>query len=136
MRSSTILMKEQDGYFLHIAYCNKIYRLCNCKQFEYMDQIDFINLMNLRPTRKKVKVCPRQKGKVYYLLLTLSEHLEKQWLADKWISSVLDLCGLNRTSYDSHFTDVKNSDKYKDKAYRECVKEAIEHAKFLKSRMD
>ena len=105
----------------------KLYKVCNKVLFRWMDDLDFVNLMNLRDTIDSVEVMPGQKGHVYYLLYIISEKLLlKEWLTREWIEGVLKRCNLKIESYDSHYTDVKNSKD--EKEFRETIEKAIQEA--------
>lgn len=129
MATKQIIRKESKHTYLHLAYCMKLYKVCNKVLFKWMDDLDFMNLMNLRETVDSVVVMPGKKGHVYYLLYIISEELLlKEWLSREWIEGVLKKCKLNIDSYDSHYTDIKNSKDDDAKAFRETIDKAIEEA--------
>ena len=129
MATKQIIRKESKHTYLHLAYCMKLYKVCNKVLFKWMDDLDFMNLMNLRDTIDPVEVMPGKKGHVYYLLYVISEKLLlKEWLASEWIECVLERCNLKKESYYSHYTDVKNSRDDGDIEFREAIAEAIKEA--------
>lgn len=133
MATKQIIRKESKHTYLHLAYCLKLYKVCNKVLFKWMDDLDFMNLMNLRNTVEPVVVVPGKNGYVYYLIYIISEELLlKEWLSEEWIEGILKRCNLKKESYESHYTDVKNSNDGDKKEFREMIAEAIKEAETSK----
>ena len=60
-----------------------IHEVCKGEQFEEISAPDFYANMNLHPCNCKLKIKPREKIRVCYLIFLMSEKLSKQD-RDKW----------------------------------------------------
>lgn len=81
-----------------------IHEICNSQQFENISELDFYANLNLQPCENKLKIRPREKARVCYLLFLMSEKLTKQD-RENWKEAVMDLLEIDREYYKSKYKD-------------------------------
>ncbi len=81
-----------------------VYELCNCVQFEPMNEKDFYAALNLQSPVVPLKILPREKGRVCYLVYLLSEQLPKPQRED-WRNTILDRLDISLSFYSSKYKE-------------------------------
>ena len=74
------------------------------EQFEEISAPDFYANMNLHPCNCKLKIKPREKIRVCYLIFLMSEKLSKQD-RDKWKDRILKLLDIEESYYKSKYKE-------------------------------
>ena len=103
------LLQETTAWMdtVDLALCLFIYEVCNDYQFEYLSGSDFVNFLNLKPTE-------RERGKL-------------------WSEEFLKRCGISKSYYDKHRSDVCNNAATKENQdFRKSIDKAVENARRLK----
>lgn len=90
--------EEQQEYF-----SMKLLSLIH-EQFEEISAPDFYANMNLHPCNCKLKIKPREKIRVCYLIFLMSEKLSKQD-RDKWKDRILKLLDIDDSYYKSKYKE-------------------------------
>lgn len=93
-----------------LGTCAALYDLCNDRQFEHMDGSDFVNFLNLKPTRKPVVRRDKEKRRLCYLILAVSLTVKPQDLGREWSKAFLKQCGIDFAYYIRHRNDVAAKD--------------------------
>ena len=91
--------EEQQEYF-SMKLLSLIHEVCVGEQFEEISAPDFYANMNLHPCNYKLKIKPREKIRVCYLIFLMSEKLSKQD-RDKWKDRILKLLDIDDSYYKS-----------------------------------
>ena len=94
---------EQHEYF-SMKLLSLIHEVCVGEQFEEISAPDFYANMNLQPCNCKLKIKPREKIRVCYLIFLMSEKLSKQD-KDKWKAGILELLGIDDSYYKSKYKE-------------------------------
>lgn len=94
---------NQYTYF-PMKLISAIYEICNNEQFENISDKDFYANLNLQPYENKLKIRPREKTRVCYLLSLLSEYLIKQD-RENWKMAVLELLEIDMEYYKSKYKE-------------------------------
>ena len=94
---------EQQEYF-SMKLLSLIQDVCVGEQFEEIPAPDFYANMNLQPCNCKLKIKPREKIRVCYLIFLMSEKLSKQD-KDKWKAGILELLGIDDSYYKSKYKE-------------------------------
>ena len=81
-----------------------VYELCNGVQFEQMSEKDFYAALNLQSSATPLKILPREKGRVCYLVYLLSEQLPKSQRED-WRNTMLDRLDISLPFYSSKYKE-------------------------------
>lgn len=105
--SSSKTDMNQSVYF-PMKVVSAIYEICNNEQFESISDMDFYANLNLQSHKIKLKVRPREKTRVCYLISLLSEYLIKQD-RENWKTAILELLEIDIEYYKS---------KYKEPTYK------------------
>ena len=95
--------KEQQEYF-SMKLLSLIHEVCVGEQFEEISAPDFYANMNLHPCNYKLKIKPREKIRVCYLIFLMSEKLSKQD-RDKWKDRILKLLDIDDSYYKSKYKE-------------------------------
>ena len=95
--------EEQQEYF-SMKLLSLIHEVCNGEQFEEISAPDFYANMNLHPCNCKLKIKPREKIRVCYLIFLMSEKLSKQD-RDKWKDRILKLLDIDDSYYKSKYKE-------------------------------
>lgn len=94
---------EQQEYF-SMKLLSLIHEVCEGEQFEEISAPDFYVNMNLHPCNCKLKIKPREKIRVCYLIFLMSEKLSKQD-RDKWKDRILKLLDIDDSYYKSKYKE-------------------------------
>ena len=73
-----------------------VYEKCNGEQFEAVSELDFYANMNLQPYESRLKIRPREKARVCYLIFLMGETLPKPD-REKWKEDIMNLLGIDDT---------------------------------------
>ena len=95
--------EEQQEYF-SMKLLSLIHEACAGEQFEEISAPDFYANMNLHPCNYKLKIKPREKIRVCYLIFLMSEKLSKQD-RDKWKDRILKLLDIEESYYKSKYKE-------------------------------
>ena len=95
--------EEQQEYF-SMKLLSLIHEVCEGEQFEEISAPDFYANMNLHPCNCKLKIKPREKIRVCYLIFLMSEKLSKQD-RDKWKDRILKLLDIDDSYYYSKYKE-------------------------------
>lgn len=95
--------EEQQEYF-SMKLLSLIHEVCIGEQFEEISALDFYANMNLHPCNCKLKIKPREKIRVCYLIFLMSEKLSKQD-RDKWRDRILKLLDIDDSYYKSKYKE-------------------------------
>ena len=95
--------EEQQEYF-SMKLLSLIHEVCIGEQFEEISALDFYANMNLHPCNCKLKIKPREKIRVCYLIFLMSEKLSKQD-RDKWKDRILKLLNIEESYYKSKYKE-------------------------------
>jgi len=128
----TNLLQETSAWIdtVDLALCLFIYEVCNDYQFEYLSGSDFVNFMNLKPTSHPVAVRPKENRRVCYMVFSVSQTIRPRERGRLWAEEFLIRCGISKSYYDKHRSDVCGSGTTKEnREYRKSIDKAIENAK-------
>ena len=81
-----------------------VYEKCNGEQFEAVSELDFYANMNLQPYESRLKIRPREKARVCYLIFLMGETLPKPD-REKWKEDIMNLLGIDDTYYNSKYKE-------------------------------
>ena len=81
-----------------------VYEKCNGEQFEAVSELDFYANMNLQPYESRLKIRPREKARVCYLIFLMGEKLPKPD-REKWKEDIMNLLGIDDTYYKSKYKE-------------------------------
>ena len=95
--------EEQQEYF-SMKLLSLIHEVCIGEQFEEISAPDFYANINLHPCNCKLKIKPREKIRVCYLIFLMSEKLSKQD-RDKWKDRILKLLDIDDCYYKSKYKE-------------------------------
>ena len=74
--------------------------------FECLSGSDFANFMNLKPTARDVSVRPKENLRVCYMVLAVSQTIRPRERGRLWAEEFLKRCGISKSYYDKHRSDV------------------------------
>ena len=94
---------EQQEYF-SMKLLSLIHEVCVGEQFEEISAPDFYANMNLHPCNCKLRIKPREKIRVCYLIFLMGEKLPKQD-RDKWKAGILKLLDIDDSYYKSKYKE-------------------------------
>lgn len=94
---------EQQEYF-SMKLLSLIHEVCVGEQFDEISAPDFYANMNLHPCNCKLRIKPREKIRVCYLIFLMSEQLSKQD-KDKWKAGILKLLDIDDSYYKSKYKE-------------------------------
>ena len=95
--------EEQHEYF-DMKLLSLVCTTCVGEQFENISEYDFYACMNLRPNKCKLKIKPREKIRVCYLIFLMGEQLPKQ-NRDKWKNEILKMLDIEESYYKSKYKE-------------------------------
>ena len=93
--SSSTTPASPPAYF-PMRLLSAIYEKCNGEQFEAVSELDFYANMNLQPYEGRLKIRPREKARVCYLIFLMGEMLPKPD-KEKWKEDIMNLLGIDDT---------------------------------------
>ena len=94
---------ERHEYF-SMKLLSLIHEVCVGEQFEEISAPDFYANMNLQSCNFKLKIKPREKIRVCYLIFLMGEKLPKQD-RDKWKDRILKLLNIDDSYYKSKYKE-------------------------------
>lgn len=103
VHNSDIIPKSQSAYF-PMKLVSAVHEVCNGEQFEDISETDFYANMNLQSNGSKLKIRPREKTRVCYLIFLMGETLPKQD-RENWKGSVMELLGIEESYYKSKYKE-------------------------------
>ena len=95
--------EERHEYF-SMKLLSQIHEVCVGEQFEEISAPDFYANMNLQPCNCKLKIKPREKIRVCYLIFLMGEKLSKQD-RDEWKDGILKLLDIDDSYYKSKYKE-------------------------------
>ena len=101
--SSSTTPASPPAYF-PMRLLSAIYEKCNGEQFEAVSELDFYANMNLQPYEGRLKIRPREKARVCYLIFLMGEMLPKPD-KEKWKEDIMNLLGIDDTYYKSKYKE-------------------------------
>ena len=115
-----------------LALCLFIYEVCNDCQFEYVSGSDFVNFLNLKPTERTVIVRPKENLRICYMVYSVSQTIRPRERGRLWAEEFLKRCGISKSYYDKHRSDVCNKGATKENQdFRKSIDKAVENARRL-----
>jgi len=96
--------EDAASTYFNMKLISSVYELCNGVQFEQMPEKDFYAALNLQPSASSMKILPREKGRVCYLVYLLSEQLPKPKRED-WRNTILDRLDISLPFYSSKYKE-------------------------------
>ena len=81
-----------------------IHTTCVGEQFENISEYDFYACMNLRPGKCKLKIKPREKIRVCYLIFLMGEQLPKLD-RENWKKNILKMLDIEENYYKSKYKE-------------------------------
>lgn len=76
------------------------------KQFTSIGDLDFINMLNLRPTLAQPAIRHREKSRVCFLISKLSLLIDDDAARETWKRELLATLDITQRFYHSHYCDV------------------------------
>lgn len=67
-------MSVKQSIYIPIKMVSSIHEVCNNQQFEDISETDFYANLNLQPYGSKLKIRPREKARVCYLIFLIRDH--------------------------------------------------------------
>lgn len=128
MNDDVLLLKEVAKLrdIVGLGVCVGIYQACNGFQFKNMPASDFVCFLNLKLSKDKVYILPREKQRICYMIYAVSRTITPANFARHWIEGVLELCEISLEYYDKHHKDVLSVEaSAKNKEYLELITDAI-----------
>lgn len=101
--SSGTTPASPSAYF-PMRLLSSIYEKCNGEQFETVSELDFYANLNLQPCEGRLKIRPREKARVCYLIFLMSETLPKPD-REKWKEDIMNLLGIDDAYYKSKYKE-------------------------------
>lgn len=95
---------QQSHEYFGMKLLSAIHEACVNEQFEAISEPDFYASMNLHTDKCRLKIKPREKVRVCYLLFLMSETLPKPD-KDKWLKGIRDLLGIDESYYRSKYKE-------------------------------
>lgn len=105
--SAQMVLESSSDYattYFSMKLISAVYELCNGVQFEQMSEPDFYAALNLQSSATTLKILPREKGRVCYLVYLLSEQLPKPQRED-WRNAILDRLDISLPFYSSKYKE-------------------------------
>lgn len=99
--------RNQPAYF-PMKLVSAIHEVCNGEQFEEISEVDFYAGLNLQPCDSKLKIRPKEKTRVCYLISLMSETLPEQ-NRKKWIEAIMEMLEIDKKHYNSKYKDPISS---------------------------
>ena len=93
--------------YFDMAIVSAIYGVCNGEQFEDIPELEFYNNLNLFSSSDRLRIRPKEKGRVCYLIYLLSERLPKT-TKDIWRSAILENLGIDTAYYKSKYKEPES----------------------------
>ena len=126
------LLQETTAWMdtVDLALCLFIYEVCNDYQFRHLSGSDFVNFMNLKPTSRAVAVRLKENLRVCYMVFSVSQTIRPRERGKLWAEEFLKRCGISKSYYDKHRSDVCNNAATKENQdFRKSIDKAVENAR-------
>lgn len=95
--------EEQQEYF-SMKLLSLIHEVCIGEQFEEISALDFYANMNLHPCNCKLKIKPREKIRICYLIFLMGEQLPKPD-RENWKKNILKMLDIEENYYKSKYKE-------------------------------
>lgn len=126
MSSPVLLETAKWRDVVELGLCMAIHDVCNDSQFENCTPLDFANFLNVREEAKAIAVVPKERLRVCYMVYAVARNISPRKEASAWASLFLERCGIAKTYYDKHRTDICADYATEDnKNYRNSIDDAI-----------
>lgn len=126
MSSPILLETAKWRDVVELGLCMAIHDVCNDSQFENCTPLDFANFLNVREEAKAIAVVPKERLRVCYMVYAVARNISPRKEASAWASLFLERCGIAKSYYDKHRTDICADYATEDnKNYRNSIDEAI-----------
>ena len=96
--------KEEQHEYFDRKLLSLVHTTCVGEQFENISEYDFYACMNLRPGKCKLKIKPREKIRVCYLIFLMSEQLHKLD-RENWKKNILKMLDIEENYYKSKYKE-------------------------------
>ena len=93
--------------YFDMALVSAIYGVCNGEQFEDIPELEFYNNLNLLSSSDRLRIRPKEKARVCYLVYLLSERLPKT-TRESWRSAMLETLGIDAAYYKSKYKEPES----------------------------
>lgn len=126
MSSPVLLETAKWRDVVELGLCMAIHDVCNDSQFENCTPLDFANFLNVREEAKAIAVVPKERLRVCYIVYAVARNISPRKEASVWASLFLERCGIAKSYYDKHRSDICADYATEDnKNYRKSIDEAI-----------
>ena len=102
--SSSGTTPASPSVYFPMRLLSAIYEKCNGEQFETVSELDFYANLNLQPCEGRLKIRPREKARVCYLIFLMGETLPKPD-REKWKEDIMNLLGIADAYYKSKYKE-------------------------------
>lgn len=127
MNGSLLLETAKWRDVVELGLCMAIHDVCNDSQFENCTPLDFANFLNVREEAKPIAVVPKERLRVCYMVYAVAQNITPRKEAAAWASLFLERCGIPKSYYDKHRTDICGRLATEDnRNYRKSIDEAID----------
>ena len=96
--------RQANPAYFPMKLLSAVYERCNGEQFEAVSELDFYASMNLQPCEGRLKIRPREKARVCYLIFLMGETLPKPD-REKWKGDIMNLLGIDDAYYKSKYKE-------------------------------
>lgn len=93
-----------NAVYFSMKLVSAIYELCDSRQFEHISEKDFYANLNLHPCENKLKIKPREKARVCYLIFLMGETLSLQD-RESWKKSAMKMLDIDAAYYKSKYKE-------------------------------
>lgn len=126
MSSPVLLETARWRDVVELGLCMAIHDVCNDRQFENCTPLDFANFLNVREEAKAIAVVPKERLRVCYMVYAVALNISPRKEAAAWTSLFLGRCGIAKSYYDKHRTDIcADYATEENKNYRKTIDGAI-----------
>lgn len=126
MSSPVLLETAKWRDVVELGLCMAIHDVCNDNQFENCTPLDFANFLNVREETKPIAVLPKERLRVCYMVYAVAQNITPRKEASAWALLFLERCGIAKSYYDKHRTDICADYATEDnRNYRKSIDEAI-----------
>ena len=96
--------KEEQYEYFDMELLSLVYTTCVGEQFENISEYDFYACMNLRLGKCKLKIKPREKIRICYLIFLMGEQLPKPD-RENWKKNILKMLDIEENYYKSKYKE-------------------------------
>ena len=97
-------LKEEQHEYFDMELLSLVHTTCVGEQFENISEYDFYTCMNLHPYKCKLKIKPREKIRVCYLIFLMGEQLPKLD-RENWKKNILKMLDIEENYYKSKYKE-------------------------------